>query len=388
MKRLNKNIILAVFAALFVLAGMFGSGSRQIAGRTVRFAIHLLHGEKDSVSAYTKDVEAFAEELLYHEALVDLHSFKEHLLGTRVIDKGETLVVRSDAETLLGYFQSPLSEEELRQKTEKILEVQKCTEENGGHFLYGSIPVNPFYEQIPGNVTSCNQENKEKLRETLQNAGVPVLLFDAALQEAGLSPEEMFFFTDHHWRPRAGFIAAGAVGKELKARYGFAFDPACSDIGNFNIVTYPDWFLGSYGKKVGTWFTWRGADSFDLITPRFETDLSETDSEHSETRRGRFEESVLFPEHMKRNLYYTNSYLTYCGGDYRLQIITNHQKPDGAKVLLIRDSYSCVLAPFLVLQFGELHIVDDREGSYPPGEKVEIYEYIRKERFDYVLVVN
>ena len=71
-----------------------------------------------------------------------------------------------------------------------------------------------------------------------------------------------------------------------------------------------------------------------------------------------------------------------------MQIMQNHTNPDGPKILLIRNSFSCVVSPFLALQASELHLVDDRDGTYPQGEKVNIEEYIEQEQFDYVIEIK
>lgn len=40
--------------------------------------------------------------------------------------------------------------------------------------------------------------------------------------------------------------------------------------------------------------------------------------------------------------------------------MTNENNPDGPRIILIRDSFSCALAPFLALSCGELITVDLR----------------------------
>ena len=93
-------------------------------------------------------------------------------------------------------------------------------------------------------------------------------------------------------------------------------------------------------------------------------------------------------DNMKKDYYNVNTYATYSGGDFRLQIMKNNNNPNGEKMVLIRDSFSCVVAPFLALQTSELHIIDDRDGDYPSGEKVNIEEYIKEIKPDYVVAIK
>ena len=59
----------------------------------------------------------------------------------------------------------------------------------------------------------------------------------------------------------------------------------------------------------------------------------------------------------------------------------------GKKILLIRDSYACVVAPFLALQTSELHICDMRDYKMHVGNKLNAEEYIKEIKPDYVIVL-
>lgn len=65
----------------------------------------------------------------------------------------------------------------------------------------------------------------------------------------------------------------------------------------------------------------------------------------------------------------------------------NNLNPKGEKVLLIRDSFACVVAPFLALQTSELHICDVRDDEHYVGDKLNMEEYIEQIKPDYVLVL-
>ena len=146
-------------------------------------------------------------------------------------------------------------------------------------------------------------------------------------------------------------------------------------------------FLGSYGKKVGTYFTWNGADDFDLILPKFKTDMTECQPFKNEIKNGAFEDTVLYKQHLEKNYYHTNNYCTYSGGDFRLQIMKNNLNTNGKKILLIRNSFACAVSPFLALNTSELHICDVRNYSYFVGNKINMEEYIKEIKPDFVLVL-
>lgn len=87
-------------------------------------------------------------------------------------------------------------------------------------------------------------------------------------------------------------------------------------------------------------------DDFELIVPKFESSLTEEQPLKNEIRKGSFENTVLYMKNMKKDYYKINTYATYSGGDFRLQIMRNNLNKKGKKILLIRDSFACVVAPF------------------------------------------
>ena len=62
-----------------------------------------------------------------------------------------------------------------------------------------------------------------------------------------------------------------------------------------------------------------------------------------------------------------DKYSYFLGGRQPLCVIENPQV-DGPKVLVIRDSYSDALAPFLAQSFAEVHLLDPRYYRMPPAQ--------------------
>ena len=55
-----------------------------------------------------------------------------------------------------------------------------------------------------------------------------------------------------------------------------------------------------------------------------------------------------------------DQYSSLSGGNAPLYIIRSPQAASGRKILVVRDSYSDSLAPFLTQDFGEIHLLDLR----------------------------
>ena len=383
MKKFNKNSILFAFAAVFIAFGIWGGCLKQIGLDAFDIIGALMHFDGEMVGEAKKSIEeASNKELSYHDLMMDIDSIRNNLLGTRIIIKDDSIVVKADSGSLCEPV-NRLEDSEIEETVSRIHELKEFAESNGAHFLYCVAPRKEQYEQLPCNVNNYAGENHDRFLQQLRTSDIPTIDFSESFGNTA-SGEKLFFYTDHHWTTLSGFAAYASLCEELSARYGFAYNEEYTDLENYTVSVYSDWSLGSKGKKTGTYFTRRGADDFALITPKFRTDMTE---EHASKREGTFEETVLFLQHMKKDYYHDITYVTYSGGDYRLQIVKNRQNPTGAKILIIRDSFACVVTPFLALQTSELHVCDIRDYDYLTGTRVNLEEYIQKNTPDYVIVL-
>ena len=370
MKKFNKNSLLFVFVIIFIMFGLSLGTIRPILGsiKNILTGSFSIEEAKDNISTVTN------EELTYHNLLMDFNSVKENFLSTRVVKKEDTIVVKSDSGSLIGQSKK-IDIIEIKNVVKRIDTLKTVSENNGASFLYCAAPTKELYEIAPQNVENHSKENYDLFLSELANSNIPTINFADTINNK--TDYEPFYYTDHHWTAKSGFAANNAMITELNAQYGFEYNKELMDISNYSIEHYQNWFLGSKGKKVGTYFTWSGADDFDLITPNFKTNLTEEQPFKNQIRTGEFKDTVLYTENLEKDYYKINTYATYSGGDFRLQIMKNNLNPNGKKILLIRDSFACVVAPFLALQTSELHVCDVRDADYYVGEKLNMEEYIK-----------
>lgn len=392
MRKFNKNIIVFVFCMLFVGVGLCsGELFEGIGEATQKFFQGKSSGFKRLAKLENSVDSLSTEKLFYHNQMMDVNSLKENLLGTRVVQKDDIVVVKSDSGSLVsGSLNIPSetnTKEDIQQISNRIKELRIVTESNGAHFLYCYAPAKLEIEDTPPNVYNTYYDNKNTFFSAMDSLKIPYIDLANSFDGNGGLTSNDFYKTDHHWTANAGFCANKYICEQLSARYGFEVNREYTDIDNYNIKTFDKWFLGSFGKKVGTYFTWFGADDFDLITPKFETDLTEEQPFKDQTRTGKFEETVLYMDNLEKDYYGKNTYATYSGGDFRLQIMKNNLNKNGKKILLIRDSFACVVAPFLSLQTSELHICDMRDFEDFVGDKINAEDYIKNNRPDYVIVL-
>ena len=387
LKEFNKNSIVFALFFVFVIWGIWGKCVEQLKWSFLDLGSSLFHGNIEGISSFKEGVDNVSNSALsYHDALLNVNSVRENLLGTRVVLKGDDKVVKSNTGSLMDEKEK-VDRSDICAIVDRIATLKELSEDNKAKFLYCAAPRKELYEIAPVNVNNYFRINYEYFLSMMKSADVPLLDFSEMDSKYHVKKEAIFYKTDHHWKSEAAFIATQMLCQELNKQYGLSINSEYLDLKNYNIKTYPSWFLGSRGKKVGTFFTWSGADDFDLITPNFETNLVEEQPFKNEIRKGTFTETLLFTENLKKDYYNINTYVTYSGGDYRLQIMKNNLNPNGKKALLIRDSFACSVAPFLSLQFSELHLCDMRNYESFVGKKINVKDYIQTFKPDYVLVL-
>ena len=256
-------------------------------------------------------------------------------------------------------------------RVEHTAELAGKLEKLGIPYLYLAAPqkIQRGGETLPDGLEENGNTTCDAYLAGLDQQGVDYIDLRPLFESNGIY-SNWFFRTDHHWKPEAAFFAWQYLAGELDARYGFETPAALTDPNNWDTKVLEDFFLGSQGKRVGSLYA--GVDDFTIYTPKFDTDLTYVNSDGSFERSGPFAQSVCFPERVaEKDWFNGNPYTYYSGGDYGMATMVNHNNPDGPKVVLIRESFSCTMAPFLSLSCSELTTIDLRHFT---GDLMETME--------------
>lgn len=314
---------------------------------------------------------------------IQLYGGVQRLLGRRIIrdvDGGSTVYKLSDG-TLT--FVNPTPAETLDDHAAAYFALEDSLNGQDIPLLYVQAPQKIGADgapTLPAGVTDYGNQNADGLLERLEQGGAAVMDLREVLKADGGHWTSYFFATDHHWTPQTALLCTRALVERLNQAYGMELDSALTAPESFSAVTYEGIFLGSQGKRTGSWYA--GTDDLTVLTPVYATDFTYTIPSSQTPRSGSFGESLLFPERLEPgDLFQTNPYTVYSGGDYAVARMVNHTNPDGPKILLLRDSYSCALAPFLALQCSELTTVDPR---YFEGD---LSAFIAQEQPDLVIAL-
>jgi len=241
-------------------------------------------------------------------------------------------------------------------------------------------------KQLPANTADYSNENADRFVNFLRKENVPVLDLRDVMENDGLAHYDMFYKTDHHWKAEAGLWAAGEIADFLSAAdSGFHVPDTVLDPSSYHFEVHENIFLGSAGRRVGGMYA--GKDDLTVITPVFRTDFSLTAENGTDNREGTFEDVFIVREHLTPgDPLMSNAYATYCGyGFSHAEIQNNTADPDfpcsPKKVLIIRDSFSDVLIPFMSLAYAQLDVIDLR------GFSGDLMGYIEESAPDVVMVV-
>ena len=174
------------------------------------------------------------------------------------------------------------------------------------------------------------------------------------------SGEDIYYRTDHHWTSLGAYYGANAVLEAL------GLEPL--DLNSYQKTTVTDQFNGTLFSTSGV--RWLPPDTIDAYVPNEGIKVTSW-------FKGSPEEGSLYVDSY---LDVKDKYSYFLGGNQALCVIET-ERADAPKVLVVRDSYSDSLAPFLTERFSEIHLFDLRYNLS------SIKGYVENNSIDLVIVL-
>lgn len=374
MKKLFQTKYLTLLCFLLLLSVMFLLGIPE-ACRGLRHAAKVfLNDGKIDFSVVEEEYNANFKGKYF---FVTLNGAYQKMMGARVVNERYMLDN--------GHLTYVIGEYDMEGIARNTVEFRNALNELSIPMVYVNTPfkIHQTDKQLPVSTEDYSNENADRFLAYLRKENVTVLDLRESIARDGLNHYDMFYKTDHHWKAETGLWAAGEITKflsELDA--GFAVEESILNPDGYTFEVFENIFLGSAGKRVGEIYA--GMDDFTVITPSFETDLSLSADNGTVCREGSFADvfivrDCLYPD----NQLTSHVYSTYCGRAFSQAQIQNHKTGSVSpkKILIIRDSFSDVLVPFLTLGYAQLDVLDLRSFSG------NLMEYIEECSPDMVLVV-
>ena len=153
---------------------------------------------------------------------------------------------------------------------------------------------------------------------------------------------QSYYHTDHHWTSMGAYLAYCAFAQTR------GFTPLPENA--FQKVAYPNFYGTTYAQS-GYWLT--PPDTIELWeNPELHVQVEIFDDGVEGSQKS---DSVFFLE----NLEGEDQYTVFLNGNHSLVRITNPQA-EGGKLLILKDSFSHCLAPFLANHYQEIDLIDLR----------------------------
>lgn len=258
-------------------------------------------------------------------------------------------------DTILANYDNPGRDDILR----RMDYLSALTEHSSAPVYFGLIPSAAEIESslLPKNAPTDSQQTVIDWAYSRPAADV---FIDLASALGAHKDEYIYYRTDHHWTSLGAYYGYTAICEAM----GLTPSP----LSSYDRQTVSENFCGTTWSSSG--FTWVPPDTI-------ETFVSDDGSVKITLFDGQEQRST--PLYDTSYLDKKDQYSMFLGGNAPLRSIdTGH---DGPSLLIVRDSYSDSLVPFLLEHFSRIDLVDLRYYAS------SLSDYIAQNGFDAVLVL-
>lgn len=302
---------------------------------------------------FTADFEDYiTDQFPLRNQWIQLKAQCEKLLGKQ---ENNSVYFGTDGQTLFAQYTRPTADE-LAKKVGYVNTLAENMDVLGIPTYFALIPDKSYVwaDRLPANAPLV--DNGSVLTDAAALCGGKVNWIDLS---SALSGDDVFYRTDHHWTTMGAYQGYLALMTALNGSVtALDYEP----------TLVSDAFFGTTWSSSGA--GWVDPDEMYTWVP--EGQFSVTSYHTGAAAQGQlYDESFLEKK---------DKYSMFLGGNQPLCVIEN---PDGqnGKLLVIRDSYSDSLAPFLALDYQEVHLFDLRYNRTP------LTQYVQENGIDQVLVL-
>lgn len=212
--------------------------------------------------------------------------------------------------------------------------------------------------------TYTDDEKIENAQKVLTESGADFVDLRSAFKNAYANGTQLYYKTDHHWTTAGAYTGYTEICKSLGITH--------ADKSLFTVEKYND-FYGTTYSTSGFWLT--QPDTIEIWNNKNNTEKN-ISVEIIEGDEKQDYHSMYFYNHLKED----DKYPVFIDGNHAMTRIKNTNAA-GGKIILVKDSFSHCLAPFLAENYSEVILVDMRY------YKNSISELAQQEKPDNILVL-
>lgn len=311
----------------------------------------LLSGE------FMKNFETYTtDQFVGRDAWIGLKSSTERALGK----KENNNVYFCDQNTLITRFDQP----DAAKVTENLNYVNTFVENVDIPVTFSLIPTQAciWADRLPEGAPNASQT---ALLEQAQAAVLGATWADLYTPLMAHKDENIFYRTDHHWTSLGAYYGYTALADAL------GYTPVPLD--TYTETVRSTEFYGTVFSSSGV--RWVNPDTITTYVP--DTGITVTSYTYDSSGNPVEEPRALYDTSF---LSVKDKYSMFLGGNQSLGVVKtpNADKP---KLLILRDSYTDSLVPFLTPHFSEIHLIDLRY------YKLSLADYIQQNDIDQALVL-
>ena len=301
---------------------------------------------------FMKDFETYTtDQFVGRDGWIALKSTTERVLGK----KENNNVYFAAGDTLISRFDEPDGEK----VTNNLDYVNNFVENVDIPVTFSLIPTQAciWADRLPAGAPNASQTAiLEQAKASVPGASWADL-YTPLWEHKG---EDIFYRTDHHWTSLGAYY--GYTG--LATALGYTPVP----LNDYTETVRSTEFYGTVFSSSGV--RWMTPDVIDQYVP--EDGVEVTSWLGAEPQTGSLYDWSKLEE--------KDQYAFFMGGNQSLAVVrTEHT--DAPKLLIVRDSYTDSLVPFLTAHFSEIHLVDPRYNKTP------LSGYLAENEIDQVLVL-
>lgn len=342
-------IFLAVFFAASILMPdrEFSERENRFLEGCPKFSFEALFSGK-----YIAEYETYStDQFPFRDSWITLKARVERLLGKQE-NNG---VYLGENDTLIEPFHAP-SDEIVQNNMTAVNKLADAAE----------VPV--YFAMIPGKAEiwadrmsplTPSDSQKDLIDAAYAQSHAETIDIHAAL--AAHRDEALYYRTDHHWTTLGAYYGASAILE--------AMDQNSTPLANYSPRVVSDSFYGTTYSSSG--FSWVKPDEMSVYVEPSD------DYRITNYYTGSAESGVLYDESFLEK---KDKYAMFFGGNTPLLTVeTNAENEE--RLLILRDSYTDCMAPFLFDSFSQIHLMDLRY------YRASILQYIEANGIDRVLVL-
>lgn len=300
---------------------------------------------------FMKDFEQYViDQFPLRDGWIQMKAWCERLVGKQ--ENNGVYLGTDDGQTLFAQYTKP-SEDDLSKRVDYVNQLGVNVDVP---VYFALIPDKSYVwaDRLPDRAPLV--DDGSTIQEAMGLTSEDVTYIDLRDQ---LNGEDVFYRTDHHWSLFGAFQGYEALTQAMGVETVTPDGEPTVVSDSFYGTTYSS--SGAGWVKPDEMYTW----------------VSEAGITVTAYPKGEPEPGVLYDQSF---LDKKDKYSMFLGGNKPLAVVENPQA-QGGKLLVIRDSYSDSLAPFLAQSWQEVHLFDVRYNL------TSVKEYVEQHDIDQVLVL-